>query len=169
MGSSGRNGIFDLSVLYSTRPAPTRLEPQVINVSLIDEAQLLLKRAVKNKRDALAVVKSFQDLVWNKRPERVTQQEDQIWNLLTSLAYDLDFYEEKGALREEDRKNYERERMESEILSTLAMVEELSHSLAPSPSDAPKQPRTKRSMTNDPSSRPTGTGGTGGWEQAEGS
>ncbi|MEO6284935.1 MAG: hypothetical protein ABIN80_15475 [Dyadobacter sp.] len=70
----------------------------------------ILNKILEDKHNRINLIKQFQEFVWN----------DDIANeVLSDLAYDLDFYEPNEEWRKEDPSYYGDERLEEEIKSTI--------------------------------------------------
>lgn len=70
----------------------------------------------------IELVKSFQNKVWSNADVK-----DEILNeILSELAYDLDFYEPNAALRKEDISYYSDERLTELIKTGIRRIEEYS-------------------------------------------
>jgi hypothetical protein len=66
----------------------------------------ILKKILTNKADRKQLISEFQELIWNdEHPNEV----------LSELAYDLDFYEPNEDLRKEDSTYYGDDRLEEEL------------------------------------------------------
>lgn len=71
----------------------------------------ILREILSNKYHRKELVKQFQEQIWNSE----TVEND----ILSELAYDLDFYEPDEFLRLQDSSYYGDERLEEEIKSVL--------------------------------------------------
>ena len=70
--------------------------------------------------DRKALVAEFQRQVWDaERPE------DAVWEVLSDLAYDLDFWVPNPEWRKQDLSYYGDERLEAEIRSALEKLDDL--------------------------------------------
>lgn len=65
-------------------------------------------------------VKKFQEIVWNDE----TIQDETLNDILSTIAYDLDFYEPDDEKRKEDTSYYGDERLNAEIKSGLKKLKE---------------------------------------------
>lgn len=61
-------------------------------------------------------VRQFQEYIWNKNPRFNNVEEEDI---LSDLAYDLDFYQPDMKVRKEDPSYYGDDRLEAEIKTAL--------------------------------------------------
>ncbi len=68
----------------------------------------------KNNRESL--IKRFQEYIWNENPIFNSEEEE---NVLSDLAYDLDFYQPDIKIRDEDPSYYGDDRLETEIKTAL--------------------------------------------------
>jgi len=67
-------------------------------------------------------VSEFQRRVWD---EQVGASSDPVVEVLKELAYDLDFYEGRPAIRAEDSGYYGNERFEAEVRAALGKLHDL--------------------------------------------
>lgn len=65
------------------------------------------------------LVKEFQEQIWDER----TNLDNPVFDILSELAYDLDFYEPDENLRSEDGSYYSDDKLEVEIASALKKLE----------------------------------------------
>lgn len=70
----------------------------------------ILKKILLNKTNRLALIREFQELVWNN---------DHSSNILSELAYDLDFYEPNDDERKKEITYFGDEKLEKLINETL--------------------------------------------------
>lgn len=77
--------------------------------------QIIESKAVERKK----LIEEFQKQVWN-REIQINNPDSEI---LSELAYDLDFYEPDENLRREDFSYYGDERLKAEITATLEKLE----------------------------------------------
>jgi hypothetical protein len=82
----------------------------------------ILYDILNNKHERGALLRSFQEYIWNKNPEF---QNPEAENILRDLAYDLDFYQSNEKLRSEDASFYGDEKLEMEIELALSKLQEL--------------------------------------------
>ena len=71
----------------------------------------ILQQILRDKSNRKQLIKEFQQQVWHN--------EDLGNEILSELAYDLDFYEPDSALRAEDASYYGDDKLEQEIKSVL--------------------------------------------------
>ena len=74
----------------------------------------ILKEILRNKSNRKDLIKVFQEQVWNNKSK--------CNDVLSELAYDLDFYEPDEMLRKEDAMYYGDKRLEEEISNTLSKL-----------------------------------------------
>lgn len=77
----------------------------------------LLEKILTDKSNRKQLVSEFQELIWN---------DENASEILSELAYDLDFYEPDENLRRQDQSYYGDERLEEEIKSALQKLKEQS-------------------------------------------
>jgi hypothetical protein len=70
----------------------------------------ILERILKEKQNRGDLIKEFQELVW---------KDENANEILSELAFDLDFYEPDESWRSEDPSYYGDERLEEEIIKVL--------------------------------------------------
>lgn len=75
----------------------------------------ILKKILTEKLDRRRLISEFQELIWNN--ENASE-------ILSELAYDLDFYEPNEELRKEDPSYYGDDRLEEEIKSVIQKLQE---------------------------------------------
>ena len=68
--------------------------------------------------DRLNYIKQFQQIVWNDE----SIQDETLNNILTDIAYILDFYEPSTILREQDTNYYGEERLEKELKYAIQIL-----------------------------------------------
>lgn len=78
----------------------------------------ILEKILLDKINRMKLINEFQELIWNESSPN---------EILSELAYDLDFYEPDPELRKEDSSYYGDERLEEEIKSTLYKINGQSH------------------------------------------
>lgn len=83
------------------------------NVELIEFLQIVLKSEQPIKQD---LIKGFQNEIWNDE----SIQDETLNEILSELAYDLDFYEPNEEWRREDPSYYGEDRLE-EILKNAIL------------------------------------------------
>jgi hypothetical protein len=77
----------------------------------------ILEKILKDKLDRKRLISEFHDLIW---------KDENANEILTELAYDLDFYEPKEELRKEDPSYYGDERLEEEVRLAIHKIQEQS-------------------------------------------
>jgi hypothetical protein len=87
------------------------------------EIKILQDILSSESSERAALVSKFQYLVWRGRDEREGANVE-IDEILSDLAYDLDFYEPNATLRKESLSYYNDERLEREISSALQRLKE---------------------------------------------
>lgn len=75
----------------------------------------ILEKILNDKANRKQLISEFQEFVWN---------DDNANELLSQLAYDLDFYEPNEDLQKEDQSYYGDERLEKEIKSVIQKLKE---------------------------------------------
>jgi len=80
----------------------------------------ILKAILSDKANRKQLVKQFQQSIWDKEEE----EDNVIDEILSELAYDLDFYEPDKELRAESPSYYGDDRLEAEIKSALQKIEQ---------------------------------------------
>jgi len=78
----------------------------------------ILKEILNDKLNRKRLISEFQELIWND--EILSANE-----ILSDLAYDLDFYEPNEELRKEEPSYYSDDRLEEEITSAIQKLQEL--------------------------------------------
>jgi hypothetical protein len=81
----------------------------------------ILYDILNNRQGRSALIRKFQEHIWNGNPEFKNLKEE---NILRDLAYDLDFYQSDEKLRSEDASFYGDEKLEQEIKSAITKLEE---------------------------------------------
>lgn len=81
----------------------------------------ILKHILSNSRKRAELIKDFQERVWNGEGYA---KNEKINELLSELAYDLDFYEPKEEWRKESPSYYGEERLKQKIQTTLQRLGE---------------------------------------------
>ncbi|MCE7060682.1 hypothetical protein [Dyadobacter sp. CY343] len=74
----------------------------------------ILEQILKDKENRQSLIKQFQELVWN---------DEKSSEVLSELAYDMDFYEPNDAWRKGDRSYYDDKRLEEEIKDVIRKLE----------------------------------------------
>lgn len=74
----------------------------------------ILELILKDKNNRSSLIKQFQELVWN---------DENANEILSELAYDLDFYEPNEQWRKEDPSYYGDNRLEVEIKSAIQKLQ----------------------------------------------
>lgn len=77
----------------------------------------ILKKILTHKLDRKRLISEFQELIWN---------DDNANEILSELAYDLDFYEPNEELRKEDSSYYGDDRLEEEVKLAIQKLQEQS-------------------------------------------
>ena len=77
----------------------------------------ILEKILRDKQNRSALIKEFQEIIWNS---------DNASEILSELAYDLDFYEPNEEWRKEDISYYGDERLEEEIKSVIQKLKKQS-------------------------------------------
>lgn len=75
----------------------------------------ILEKILTDKANRKLLICEFQELVWN---------DENASELLSELAYDLDFYEPNEEWRKEDPSYYGEERLEQEIITVIQKLQE---------------------------------------------
>jgi hypothetical protein len=70
----------------------------------------ILEQILNDRQNRQSLIKQFQEQIWNN--ERSSE-------ILSELAYDMDFYEPNGALRIGEPNYYDDERLEEEIRNAI--------------------------------------------------
>ncbi len=81
----------------------------------------ILRNILSDKDKRGTLIEEFQEKVWNGAGYSTDERVNEI---LSELAYDLDFYEPKEEWRKEDSSYYGEERLRQEIHSALQKLEE---------------------------------------------
>lgn len=84
----------------------------------------ILIQASQSREQRPKLISEFQSAVWNT-PEDNSWE----WEILTDLAYDLDFYEPNADLRAEDESYKDDEQAVQEIESALEKLQKVKHKL----------------------------------------
>ena len=87
------------------------------NIELISYLQSILEVQQPNRTK---LIKEFQDEVWNDE----SIQDEKLNEILSELAYDLDFYEPNEEWRKESISYYGDERLEKEIKSAIQKIKD---------------------------------------------
>jgi len=87
-------------------------------VSLDSLLEVLLK-ALNVRDQRTEYINQFQEIVWNDSP---VPSEEWAWDILSELAYDLEFYVADETARREDPSYYGDDRAEAEIQGALAKL-----------------------------------------------
>lgn len=77
----------------------------------------ILEQILKDKQNRSGLIKKFQELIWN---------DENANEILSELAYDLDFYEPNEEWRKQDPSYYGDERLEEEIRTAIKKLQEQS-------------------------------------------
>ena len=81
----------------------------------------ILKQILISKSNRKQLIKEFQNQVWNKH----INVSESINNILSELAYDLDYYEPDDILRSQDNSYFGNDKLEQEIQITLKKIADL--------------------------------------------
>lgn len=81
----------------------------------------ILKQILLSKSNREQLIKEFQNQLWNK-DIKVSKS---IYNILSELAYDLDYYEPNDLLRIEDNSYFGNDKLEQEIQIALKKIADL--------------------------------------------
>jgi hypothetical protein len=84
----------------------------------------ILYDILNNRQERGALVRRFQEYIWNGNPKFKSLQEE---NILQDLAYDLDFYQADEKLRREDASFYGDEKLEQEVKLAITKLEEINN------------------------------------------
>lgn len=84
-------------------------------IGLLEKIELSLDCVEVNRKEQ---IKKFQEVVWNDE----TIEDVVLNNILSTVAYDLDFYEPSKNLREESLSYYGDKRLREEINSALVKL-----------------------------------------------
>jgi len=79
--------------------------------------QKILEQILQDKQNRSMLIKEFQELIWN---------DENANEILSELAYDLDFYEPNEEWRKEDPSYYGDDRLEEEIQAAIQKLKEQS-------------------------------------------
>lgn len=79
----------------------------------------ILKEILSDKTNRKQLIKQFQQSIWDKEE----MEGNEVDEILSELAYDLDFYEPDNELRKESPSYYGDDRLEAEIQSALQKIE----------------------------------------------
>ncbi|WP_411973585.1 hypothetical protein ACLCDV_10090 [Sphingobacterium sp. Lzh-3] len=77
----------------------------------------ILEQILKDKNNRSSLIKQFQELIWN---------DENANEILSELAYDLDFYEPNEEWRKKEPSYYGDDRLEEEIKSAIQKLQEQS-------------------------------------------
>ena len=84
---------------------------------LLEKLKTLLDKILTSDRnDKMKYISKFQDLAWN---DVTTIKEDELNELLSSIAYDLDFYEPNEKYKTESLDYFGENRLESILKNAL--------------------------------------------------
>jgi len=75
----------------------------------------ILEEILYDKQNRSVLIKEFQELIWNDNNPN---------EILSELAYDLDFYEPNEEWRKQDISYYGDERLEEEIKSVIKKIKQ---------------------------------------------
>lgn len=76
----------------------------------------ILKDIISSSKKRTQLIKEFQENIWNGPGY---SEDEEVNEILSELAYDLDFYEPNEALRMEDLSYYGEERLTREVRTAL--------------------------------------------------
>ncbi len=89
------------------------------NIELIQLLQSVLETEYPNREK---LIKEFQDEVWDD----TSIQDEMLNDILTDIAYDLDFYEPNEEWRKEDPSYYGDDRLEEVVQTAIQKLQEQS-------------------------------------------
>lgn len=89
-------------------------------MNLKELKEILSKIQQSNGKERTKYIDRFQEFVWNSK----FIKNEEVHEILSTLAYDLDFYEPDDELRKESTSYYGDERLINEIKSTKEKLEE---------------------------------------------
>jgi hypothetical protein len=81
----------------------------------------ILEQILLSKTNRKQLIKEFQNQVWNKHID----VSESINNILSELAYDLDYYEPDDILRTQDNSYFGNDKLEQEIQIALKKIADL--------------------------------------------
>ena len=82
----------------------------------------ILKDILSKEKEKQELIKAFQERVWNGENY---SSDERINEVLSDLAYDLDFYEPNETLRKESPSYYGNKRLEKEITEALEKIKSI--------------------------------------------
>jgi hypothetical protein len=92
----------------------------------MNSAETVLTRmlidVLEDASDRLALIKRFQEIVWNTA---AFKNEEACGGILRDLANDLDYYEPDPLMREKDPSFYGDDRLEQEVRTALERLKDL--------------------------------------------
>ena len=93
---------------------------------ILNQLMEILSKVQQSKGfDRVNKIQEFQEIVWDDE----TIEDEALYDILSTLAYDLDYYEPDEKLRKEDLSYYGDERLEEEIKAGLIKLEEYKEKL----------------------------------------
>ncbi len=94
-----------------------------LNIESLSDLIGLLQQALSNPAERVASIKAFQHYVFESTTAVPGANPDQ-WQILSDLAFDLDYYEPDPKDRQEDPTFYGDQRLEAEINEALQKLAE---------------------------------------------
>ncbi|MDR2274876.1 MAG: hypothetical protein LBF27_28465 [Sphingobacterium sp.] len=89
---------------------------------LLNELKKLLEEAMNSSgNDRIKAIKEFQDIVWDD----TSIQNEMLNDILTDIAYNLDFYEPNDEWRKENPSFYGDDRLEKEVKIAIQKLQTL--------------------------------------------
>ena len=82
----------------------------------------ILKEILLKEKEKQELIKTFQERVWNGDDYSSNKRVNEI---LSELAYDLDFYQPNESLRKESPSYYGQERLEKEIKEAIEKIKNI--------------------------------------------
>lgn len=79
----------------------------------------ILRQILDNKLQRMQLIQQFQDVIWD------WDGSGPYFDILSTLAYDLDYYEPDAGFRKESPSFYGDDRLEEEIKQALRQLEQL--------------------------------------------
>jgi len=92
-----------------------------MNEAFVEKLVTLLLAALSHPETRASKVSEFQEAVWNSDEEAGN---DAVCEVLSDLAYDLDYYEPDPVIRSEDPAYYGDDRLVKEIVRALHRLKE---------------------------------------------
>ena len=82
----------------------------------------ILKEILSKEKEKQELIKAFQEKVWN---EEDYSSDDRVNEVLSELAYDLDFYQPNKSLKKESPSYYGQERLEKELTEAIDKIKSI--------------------------------------------